>query len=74
VLLKDFHQIVVIALQFVWHWASLAVRATMNVLIAMTQEVDVVFFGPASHPVAATGTGNPNGLQQEPELLTIPGL
>ena len=33
-----------------------------------------VFFGPESHPVAATGTGNPNGLQQEPELLTIPGL
>ena len=33
-----------------------------------------VFFGPASYPVAATGTDNPNGLQQEPELLTIPGL
>jgi hypothetical protein len=47
---------------------------TTEVLIAMTQDVDVVFFGPASHPVAATGTGNPNGLQQEPELLTIPGL
>jgi hypothetical protein len=33
-----------------------------------------VFFGPASHPVAATGTDNPKGLQQEPELHTIPGL
>jgi hypothetical protein len=33
-----------------------------------------VFFGPASHPVAAAGTDNPNGLQQEPELPTIPGL
>jgi hypothetical protein len=33
-----------------------------------------VFFGPAPHPVAATGTDNTNGLQQEPELPTIPGL
>jgi hypothetical protein len=33
-----------------------------------------VFFGPAFHPVAATGTHNLNGLQQEPELLTIPDL
>jgi len=38
----------------------------------MTQDVDVVFFGPASHPVAATGTHNPNGLQQEPELSPFP--
>ena len=33
-----------------------------------------VFFGPAPHLVAAAGTDNPNGLQQEPELPTIPGL
>jgi hypothetical protein len=33
------------------------------VLIAMTQDVDVLVFGPASHLVAATGAYNPNGSQ-----------
>ena len=47
---------------------------TDAVLIAMMQDADVVFFGLASHTVAATGTHNPNGLQQESELLTIPSL
>ena len=33
---------------------------------------ELIAFGPAPHPVAAAGTDNPNGLQQEPELPTIP--
>jgi hypothetical protein len=41
-LLKDFYQIVVIALQFLWHRTSLAVRANNGRLIAVKQDVDVV--------------------------------
>jgi hypothetical protein len=69
VLLKDFHQIVVIALQFLQHRASLAVELTTD----GTRSV-CVFAVLGLTPVAATGTNNPNGLQQEPELLTIPAL
>jgi hypothetical protein len=42
--------------------------------IAGTQDVRVCVFRSCVSPVAAAGTDNPNGLQQEPELPTIPGL